>query len=284
VTLLPGPAGRDAAAALRKAAGDPDPMVRRAAAESLPMLDAAQQLELGMTLLADPMRTVRLEAVGSVLDIPRTAMTSAQIAALDNAVAEYRQVQTFNADRAEGQVNLGMLETRLGNFDAAEQALATAARIQPSFTPAYVNLADLQRRRGREADAEATLRRGLLVAPRDATLHEALGLSLVRQQRVRDALPELAKAAELAPQSPRYAYVYAIALNDSGDPRAAIDVLKAAHERHPASQEIVVALIDYENRAGNLAAAAQWAKRLADITGDPEVRRLAAEMERANQP
>jgi Flp pilus assembly protein TadD len=38
-----------------------------------------------------------------------------------------------------------------------------------------------------------------------------LGLSLVRQGRKADALRELKRATELAPDNPRFAYVYGVA-------------------------------------------------------------------------
>jgi predicted CXXCH cytochrome family protein len=281
VTLLPPSADPRALAAVHRAAGDSDPLVRRAAAESLTAFEVAPRIEIGVPLLADPVRTVRLEAVGSLLDVPRSALSDTQRAALDRGIAEYRQVQRFNADRAEAQVNLGMLEARLGNGAAARQAFETAIRLQPSFTPAYVDLADLQRLQGDEGEAAATLRRALQVAPDDAAVHEALGLSLVRQQRVRDALPELARAAQLAPDVARYAYVHAIALHDSGDIRAAIDVLTRAHERHPGAPEIVIALAEYEAQTGNRAAALVWARRLAQISDSPQTRRLIADLERS---
>jgi predicted CXXCH cytochrome family protein len=281
ITLLPVSSDPRAIAAVRRAASDPDPLVRRAAAEGLMAFDAAPRVEIGVPLLGDPVRSVRLEAVASLLDVPRSAFSVAQLAALDHGIAEYRQAQGFNADRAEAQLNLGMLEARLGNFAAARQAFETAMRLQPSFVPAYVDLADLQRRQGDEVDAAATVRRALQFAPDDAAVHEALGLSLVRQQRLRDALPELAKAAQLAPEVARYAYVHAIALHDTGDVRAAIDVLTRAHERHTGTPEILIALAEYEAETGNRAAALVWARRLAQISDDPETRRLIAELERS---
>ena len=79
------------------------------------------------------------------------------------------------------------------------------------FVPAWANLADLMRMQGREADAEAALREGLARAPEDATLHHALGLSLVRQKKNDEALKELKRATELAPGNARFAYVYGVA-------------------------------------------------------------------------
>jgi predicted Zn-dependent protease len=72
-----------------------------------------------------------------------------------------------------------------------------------------------------------------------------LGLSLVRQRQLRDVVPELAKVAQLRPDVPRYAYVYGVALQETGEVQRALQVLTEAHERHPADREILVRLAKY---------------------------------------
>ena len=52
-------------------------------------------------------------------------------------------------------------------------------------------MADLYRARGRDAEGERILREGLKVAPKNAILHHALGLALVRMKRTDAALSEL---------------------------------------------------------------------------------------------
>ncbi len=267
-------------AASRAALADRDPLLRRAATESLSAAGSSERLALAVPLLDDPVRSVRLAALDTLLDLPRSALSSTQRAALDRGAAEYRQVQAFNADRAEARVNLGMLEARTGNADAARAALDAAIRMQPSFIPAYVELADLQRRQGREADAEATLRQALRVDPSAADAHHALGLALVRQQRVGEALPELQRAAELQPDGARYSYVLAVALHDTGDVPGAIAVLTRAHERDPAVPEILFALVEYTAQAGDRAAALRWARALREVSDDPGAQRLVEALER----
>jgi predicted CXXCH cytochrome family protein len=266
--------------ALQRAVGDADPLVRRAAAESLGNLAPQDRVAIGMPLLKDPIRTVRLEAVGSMVEVPRDTLTAEQRAVLDAAVAEYRQAQAFNADRAEAQVNLGTLERRLGNQAAAAAAFETAIRLQPWFVPAYLYLGDLRREQGREADAEATLRKAVAADPTSADAQQALGLALVRQKRSSEALAALAKAAALAPDVPRFAYVHAVALHDGGDAAGAIAALTKAHERAPGSREILVALAEYEAQAGNRDAARRWARTLAELVpDDPAARRLLGVIE-----
>jgi len=277
VEMLAAHGGPDTLGALREALRDPHPLVRRAAVVAVAATEPDDRVALAAPLLADPIRTVRLEALGTLLDVPATALGAAQRAERERVIAEYRAVQALNADRADGQVNLGALEARLGNDAAARAAFAAAIRLQPVYAPAYANLAELERRAGDERAAETALRRGLAAAPDVAELHHALGLSLVRQKRGRDALPALERAATLAPRDGRYAYVYAVALHDLGEPRRATQVLEEALQRHPESVEILSALLSYANEAGDREAALRWAGRLYDATGDP---RLQALMER----
>jgi predicted CXXCH cytochrome family protein len=262
VTLLLPYLSPRALPALQRAASDADPLVRRAAAESAIGLDLPDRIALVTPLLDDPIRTVRLEALTTLLDLPAENFTSSQRAALARVAAEYRAAQRFNADRAEAQNNLGMLELRTGSPAAARAAFDTAIRLQPTFIPAYVNLADLQRQLGDEAGAEATLRRALTVDATAAEVYHALGLALVRQKRMADALAALRRAAELAPEVPQYAYVLAIGLHDSGDRAGAIAVLTEAQRRRPASRELLSALAQYSAESGDAAAATRWAQQL----------------------
>jgi predicted CXXCH cytochrome family protein len=254
--------------ALQAAARDPDPLVRRAAAESGDALDPETRIALLVPLLDDPVRTVRLAAFSPLLELPADRFDATQRAALDRVRAEYRAAQLFNADRAEGQTNLGSMEARSDNPDAARAAFETAIRLQPSFVAAYVNLADVQRRQGQEAAAEATLRRALAIDPSSAVVYHALGLSLVRQQRMADAIAAFRRAVELAPDDPDHAYVLAVALHDNGDPAGAIAVLAAAHQRRPARADLLAALVQFNAEVGDRDAAARWQQQLQVLGGN----------------
>jgi tetratricopeptide (TPR) repeat protein len=260
---------------------DSDPLMRRAATETVSVIPPNARIALALPLLRDPIRTVRLEALASLLDVPRSAFSPEQQAVVDQEIREYREIQAFNADRADAHTNLGMLEARLANPSAAQSEFTTAIRLQPSFLPAYVHLADLYRMMGQEADVQNTLRRAVAVGPESADVREALGLSLVRQKRIPEALAELAKAAALQPDRAQYAYVYAVALHDSGDSQAAVEVLTRAYQRNPGAREILVALTEYEAQAGHRDAALGWAHKLVELLpDDPEARRLVRELER----
>ncbi len=275
LTLLSRYAGPRSPRAVENALRDSDPLVRRAAAGALSAFPSSQRVALGVPLLADPIRGVRFEALSTLLDVPRSAFIGDQLAALDGAIAEYRQAQASNADRAEAHLNLGALDARLGRLDAAELEYRTALRLQPTFAPTYINLADLYRQQGQEDRVTQTLEAALKVDPRSADAYEGLGLSLVRQKRLRDALPLLARATQLRRDVPRYAYIYGVALHETGEPRRALAVLKEAHERAPTDREILVALAQYSRQAGDRNAARGWARKLVELSpDDPTARRL----------
>ena len=89
---------------------------------------------------------------------------------------------------------------------------------------------------------EELLREGLLLDDTSAALHHSLGLSLVRSGEPESALSELRRAAELAPDNPRFAYVLAIALNSTGRPAEAVRVLRDARARFDGDFDIAMAL------------------------------------------
>jgi Flp pilus assembly protein TadD len=97
--------------------------------------------------------------------------------------------------------------------------------------PALVNLADLYRATGREAAGDSALDQALRAVPDNPEALHALGLLRVRQGRRGEAVELLRRASRARPESSRFAYVYAVALHDTGEARRAVDVLEQAHRR-----------------------------------------------------
>ncbi|HMK89087.1 MAG TPA: tetratricopeptide repeat protein, partial [Methylocystis sp.] len=88
-----------------------------------------------------------------------------------------------------------------------------------------------------------------------------------------EAMSELAEAARLAPQDARFAYVYAVALHDTGASEKARTTLEAALARAPHDRDILFALAAYEAEDGDLAAAVKHAEQLFAIApDDPEIK------------
>jgi tetratricopeptide (TPR) repeat protein len=94
------------------------------------------------------------------------------------------------------------------------------------------------------------LRDALKQDARSGAAHHALGLLLVRQKRMAEALPELEAAARLVPERARYGYGHAVALSETGQPKQAIEVLERVLARHPYDRDTLSALVAYAREQG----------------------------------
>lgn len=273
LALMAGEPESAGAAPVREGARDASPLVRRAAARALPGADPHANPGASALLLTDPVRAVRIEEAEALAGAPADALPKGAAAALDKATAEYVGAQELNADRPEAHGNLALLFAREKRFSEAERELATALSLDPSFAPAAVNLADLDRELGREDEGERVLREAIVRSPNDASLQHALGLLLVREGHAQAALDHLAAATRLDPASARFAYVYAVALNDAGQNSKAFDVLEDEVARHLYDCDALGALEGFYRSAGNPEKAAGYATRQAELgraCGEPQ--------------
>jgi predicted CXXCH cytochrome family protein len=270
--------GPEAAGAVQQGLADADPLVRLGALRALRWLPAAQTWPLAHGLLDDPVRGVRLEAASLLAAMPQDQLAPADRQRLARAVDDYVAAQRLNADRPEARVNLGNLYAQQGQSGAAEAEYLAARTLDPDFVPTYVMLAQLYARQTRDADGEWIVHEALARLPDNPELHFTLGLNLVRQHQATEAIPEFARAAELDPANPRYAYVQGVALNSTGRTDDALEVLEAAQARHPADRDTLLALATINRDAGRMAAALSWADRLVAL--DPQARTLRDEIAR----
>jgi Tfp pilus assembly protein PilF/cytochrome c553 len=241
---------------------DPNSLVRLGALQTLTQAPPGVRVRLAAPLLTDPAKAVRVEAAGILAAVPAEQLSAAQRAAFARASAEYVESQRYNADRAEGRANLGVFYAGRGDAAKGAEELKAAIRLEPFFIPAYVNLADLYRTRDRDVEGERILRDGLKVAPKNAILHYALGLALVRIKHTDEALRELERATALEPGNARFAYVYAVALHSTGKAEAAIAKLEKTLMAHPNDRNILQALASFHEARGEAAAAKKYAERL----------------------
>jgi len=280
VSLLPPHLGPESLPALEKAAADRDPLVRLGAATTLEALPPKERVRIGVHLLWDPVRAVRVEAVTAFADVPDTELATEARAAFDRSLDDFYLAQRSNAERPESHVNLGIVHVKRGRLDEARRDYDTALRLAPWFLPAHVNLADLLRLQGRDDEGEKVLRQALRVESQNAAVHHALGLLLVRAKRGTEALSELGRAAALSPETPDFAYTYAIGLHSAGRADEALAVLRDAQKRSPGARGLLVALVTIHRERGSLREARAWARKLVEAApGDPSARGLAASLE-----
>jgi tetratricopeptide (TPR) repeat protein len=269
--------------ALQMALGNPDPLLRRSAAEQLESIDPAMRAPMALPLLDDSVRTVRLAVLSALAGLPDSGWSAAERASFARVLAEYRASQEFNADRPESWLNLGSLDARLGRTDLADTEYRRAIAMQPQFVPAYMQLAELYRTTQQEQQADSVLRMGLDRAPGNADLLYQLGLALVRQDKKADALPYLKAAA--ASGNTHYQYVYAVGLYDAGRSGESISTLQGALATSPDDTELLYGLASIAASAGRRDVALAAARRLAALEPENQaIRQLVAQIEGGPPP
>jgi len=265
--------------ALKAGMQDNDPLVRIGAVRALDAIDPKQRYELGGALLKDPVRAVRIEAGRYLASIPSDALSKTQRDALNQTVDEYIQSQLVNAERPSSHLNLGILYSERRQFQKAEEEYRTSLRLDPTFYPAFVNLADLYRVQDQDAQGEGFLLQALEIAPNDASVHHALGLLLVRIGKKQEAMGSLKKATALQPDNSRYGYVYGIALHSVGETEKAIAALEENYKRHPNDRQTLFTLITMHRDGGNVKRAGQYARKLIALAPeDPTARQLLKQL------
>ena len=264
----------------RKGLTDPDPMVRIGALDTLEGMPVAQRWPLASPLLTDAVQGVRIRAASLLAGVPTAQLNASDRQRFGRAAEEFIAAQKTNADRPEARSMLGSYYAQRGATAEAEAEYKAALRLSPQYMLAAINLADLYRRLQRENDAENVLRAAIAVTALDAGVHHALGLTLVRLKRLNEALGELRRAAELAPEQARYAYVYAVALHSAGRGSEAMAVLRASLVRYPDDRDSLLALISFSRESGDLVTALEYAQQLARIAPtDQNISKLVQDLQ-----
>ena len=217
-------------------------------------------------LLQDDLRMLRIEAARALADSREQLSNENLKAQFDQALDEYITAQYASAERPEAHTNLGTLHASMLRIDLAQREFEQAIAIDPSFIPAYINLADLYRARGLDGQGKRYLETAIEKRPDAGSAHHALGLLYVRQKKLKDALSSLKIAVELESQNTRYKYVYAVALDSTGQPKKAIEVLKRAHEQRQSDRDVLYALISFHQKAGDLGNAKYYASILIQVS------------------
>ena len=263
VAELSQPFGSPEFRTLERELGNPDALIRIAALRQLRTLPSELRMRLpGANLLADPVRSVRIEAASTYAGMS-DLLPIEEARAWSQAEAELRDAYGSLANRPEALAALATFELDEQNIAEAVALYEQALRIEPRIVTARANLADLLRRLGEEGRAEGVLREGLALDESNAALRHALGLSLVRSGEPDAALTELRQAAEAAPDNARYVYVLAVALNSLNQQPEALQVLRDAYERFDGNFDIAMVLANLLRDSGDQDGALQIAYTLA---------------------
>lgn len=124
----------------------------------------------------------------------------------------YEAVRSSQPDYVPGIFALGALHDRLGDKRQAKTLYLAALEQDQNYVPALNNLAYLYADNyGNHKDALRLAAQALRQRPADAGIMDTLGYVLVRQERFKDALPYLLKAARLLPEEPEVQFHLALA-------------------------------------------------------------------------
>ena len=226
---------------------------------------------------------MRIRAAALLAAVPTASQPPADRERFERAAAEFIAAQKLNADRPEARSALGSFYARrgLGEAEAEYKAalrLTRNLRRRRSTSPISIAVCS-----GKGTAKMCCVTR-IAASPRDAGLHHALGLTLTRLKRPDEALDELRRAAELAPEQARYAYVYAVGLHSAGRGGEAMTVLKENLARHPGDRATLSALVSFSRDAGDLGTALDYAGQLARfMPNDPNLRTLDRDSAGASQ-
>ena len=289
--------------ALRKAAGDPSPLVRGAAIEGLGQAPNLEVLQDIAAATGDNYRLVRVRAAAALAQIPNMKPQGKAQEQVKKATDEYLAALMARPDSWDGHYNLG--NYYLGQ-NRPKEALAEyddALKREPQATLALVNAAMAHARLGESVKAEEKLNQALKVAPDSAAAHYNLGLLKAEQgnlpaaemnlkkafksdpqmagaaynlcimtaaDRPAEALEWCRKAAALRPREPKYAYTLAFYQRQGGDTAGAMITLDGLIVRSPAFPDAYLLLADINEQQGKKEEAVNVYNRALTAPGMPE--------------
>jgi tetratricopeptide (TPR) repeat protein len=149
-------------------------------------------------------------AIAAIVVGVLAVLTWNQTIVYEDQVTLWEYNLAMNPNAWMGQYNLGTTygERSLATEDAPERNellkkasvhLAEAARLKPTYSPAFNNLGLTLMNMGKFEEAIVDYRKAIELDPNNAQAYGNLGLALIRAGRDQEAIPELTKARALAP-------------------------------------------------------------------------------------
>ncbi len=194
------------------------PLVRAAAIRALASAPPATMKRTLLPLLRDDARLVRSEAA----QLLATAAVYQRLSAgertqVDLALREVQSALAVTADRAGAHMAWASLCEQRGRLPDAIAAYQTAIRVEPNMAGPRTNLAALLDQVGQQGDNRAReraaelrreelplLARDSKLAPENAVVQYRYGLALYLDGQLPEALQQLQRAVELAPEVSDY--------------------------------------------------------------------------------
>lgn len=137
----------------------------------------------------------------AVIKATESASKAFLMGRLEEAKSGFESVLEIDADNVTALVNLGAVEFRLKDYDAAELHLNRAVRLDPDAAAAWITLGILYLENGKLDDALAALARAAVLEPKNWRVHNYLGVVAGQKGWLYGAAEELGKAIELNPEA-----------------------------------------------------------------------------------
>jgi len=249
-----------------KMTGDPSPLVRAAAAESLSGFPSRESIKALVAATGDDYRLVRIRSATALSYLPRMRFSEGDTKKVKAATEEYlASIRTY-PDQWNSHYNLGNYYLNQGNLSSAVSAYEKALAFEPGAILPLINMSIAYARTGDNAKAEEALGKALDREPSNAEANFNMGLVkaekddyagaeqyflaalrsdpqmpqaaynlcvILSKGRLNEALPYCQKAVEILPYEPRYAYTLAFYKNRQGDAAGATKILQDTIKQQP---------------------------------------------------
>ena len=127
---------------------------------------------------------------------------ASDVAANREALAELKALRASSPGFPEIDVNIGVVEHKLGNLEGARAAYEAALAKDPTVGEAYLYLGAMKEQTGDLTGAEATYREGLSKAPDSVAVRIGLVSTLRKQGRYDEAIAQAQEALKVNATSP----------------------------------------------------------------------------------
>ena len=151
---------------------DENTWVRASAARLATMSDDETKSTKLASLLTDPARSVRLEAIKAYLDGTANKLSFSASVAVNKVMKEYQQSLADKADFPEVQMALGGVALTRRNAPAAISAFERAVTMDPQLVQAWIMLARIYAAVGQADQVRHTLTQAINANPEDETLRQ----------------------------------------------------------------------------------------------------------------
>jgi hypothetical protein len=143
---------------IKQLLSDESDMIRGAAAKLIGLSPDSQKTELLIPLLNDPVKSVRLQAIGAFLDpVVLQALSSSESEAAQKVTREYQQSLIAKADFPEIQMVIGGVALSMRNIQGALSAFETAVDMDPKLIEAWIMLTRIYAATGQAEKVKDTL-------------------------------------------------------------------------------------------------------------------------------